>query len=1353
MKLKSLYLPLKKRFNLVLFVFFLSIVLSSVAITLFVMSPYFASKVKGYISVSLTKILHKEFAVQTLRVSIFAPQIVMRGVSINGVAYAEKINLFFGPLNFFKREITIDKIGIIHADFNVFIKNHRIDNYKTINSAIKSLIKASDSSFVSVYVQDIAFHNTNLRLKDTNKHISINLKNFNLNIFRKQGFNQLFYGNGAVDFNFNIPRIFVDTPYISQVYSLSAYRVHYFGGFIKFDAVRFGSNYFSSVSNGVLYLQKNRHNVFSSPGNNSEITRLFKKISSVVSKINETTVVNFNGLPKVPKNLKIIPVIIKGNIGVKLHVAGSFSKKIRASASIHLKDIGFEGGYIKNGLVKCYGDIGNTKNKVLNFTKINLTVFNGVLKSSGYIDFAENQGKFKSMLQNIDVGKLMDFYYSEKIPQFKAIANGNVTTYLHLGKNFYATNIEKIILKKPEQQFVFKNKKGKTIISSINYGKPASVNGSVIIGSNRVVLKDIHVFSTQLNGILNGRIDYSKDYLNIKFNAAYDKLPAINFIKAVKSRYFKPSGSGIIDGSIAGRFGSVSFDFKNRFKSLYINKYTDSYTGIADVYIAPSGDVVFKKIHLEEKSHKSDKGTINFRGHIYENKILKTNYISGTLKTNNIHIFSKKMPLSLSLDLSSKCNISGKLDNPTVNIQAHAEKVYAYGQSASNIRLQALLTRNDLLIKDLAGIHDGANFRMHGQIRFKTSIGKNFNYDLQLVSNRNRLSNLKLPDKYHIKGTAYANLHIGGLFALPNISGKLVVKKIYINNYFMGNVNIGISSSKSRMILHLSALKNRLKTKVDILLKKGYPYHFVAGIDLSDTNYHKTRLSLSGGIYGSGNLSDIKNSYLFAKFDRLYLKHGRFFLKNTKSIRISYANQVLNINGFKLKGGNNDIQIGGIVTSKEYNLVINDKTDLWVLELISNKIINASGFLNGSAVIFGNRSRPKIYGFVEVKKGAAEMSVNPNYAVSRVFARFTFDDNLLVLEKAHFRLLDGFFSAHGVVKLKNFRPASYNIRSDFNSVIYRKSNYFYADMDGSIGYDGGADNGIIYGNINIKKALYDKNIELSSFLLSYKKYNVIKPATKKKAFNPKLNILIKSDKSIFIKNDFINTTFNLNAHVIGTLYHPVLIGTAGAENGDIHFRGTKFRLEYANIYFNNPYRINPTFVISANTDINQYVVRMNARGSLLNFNINFSSTPPLSELDIVSMLALGAPASSVYAGSAGSIAASEAASAIGGSVTESITGAISSYFGFKNLSVIPSYSAITHSTAPQVMVTKNITKEMSISYSNIISSQSSQSVTLTYKLSPHMSIIGVWENNELTPNHSNIYSEVGGNIVFHFRFY
>ncbi len=1364
MKLKSLCRLIQKRLSLVLLIFLLSIVLISAAITLFITSPYFASEVKGYASFYLTETLHKQVKIKTLKISLFAPQIVIKGINVKGVAYIKGINLAFGPLNFFQRKIAIDKVDIINPQFNILIKNNKVANYKRVNLAIKSLTNKPVFSFLSFSFQDIAFYRGSFKLNDMDRHIFLNLKNFDLNIFKRTVLNQLFYNNNGIYFSYDLPHMFLSTPDILQVYSSSALRIHYFNGFIKFSRVGFKSSYFSSVSSGILDLSKgvrvknnvlNKETVAKEAGFNKKISIFFSKISKVVSKIDDTTIINFDHLSYIPKNFKFIPLKLKGKLNIRLHLAGDFSKRVQSFAQIHLKNFVFQGGDVKDGFVKCTGDFGGTGNQVLKFTKINLKMFNGVVESRGNINLGNNNGEFRSVLKDIDAGRLIDFYDAEKVPQFTALADGNVTTYLHLGKNFYVANTEKITLRKPVEQLKFRNKKGDRIIYSINYGRPVLVTGSVNVNGKLVLLKNMHVSSAQLNGVANGVIRYSENYLNIGFYAGYKKLPEINFMEAVKSRYFKPAGNGVMKGAIAGKFNKVSFNFRNRFRSLYINGFMNSYKGVVNVNIEPSGEVLFKKVSLEEKTQKPGKGTVNFSGRIYENKILKTEYIDGRFKTQNIHIISKRPSLPLSFYLNSKGKIDGELGNPLVDVRAYTGKVHIYGQNILNINSDTILTKRDLEIKRLNGVYNGANFNIYGLLRFKPSVSKNFNYDLQLVSNGVNLTNFNLGPikKYGVRGIANINLHIGGLFSLPYISGNADIREIYINGYFLENIDVGISSSEGRMILKLSALKNSLKTKATILLKKGYPFSFITAINSLNLSYRKTLFRLSGGIYGSGRLSDIKNSYLFAKLGYLYLKHGPFFLKNTKNIRISYIDGVLDLSGFELKGKNNYLQVRGNITSKKYNLIINDKTDLWILELLSKKIINSSGFITGSAVIFGSEQHPQVYGFAEIQKGMLETSVNPNYTVSRVFARLTFNNNLIVLEKGRFRLLNGIFSAHGMVRLSDFKPVSYDLRTDFNSAIYRKSNYFFADMDGSVGYKGSADYGTIYGDINIKKALYNKKISLSSFLLNYKRYNVVNTAIKKGIFNPKLNLLIKANKSIFIKNSIIDTKFSSRLHLEGTLYSPVLIGTANAETGEIYFGGTSFKLSYANADFNNPYKISPTFTVSANTDINQYVVRMNASGSLLNFNVNLSSTPPLSELDIVSMLALGAPTSSVYASSAAGIAASEAASAIGGGSLQGVTGAISSYFGFKNLSVAPSYSEVTHSAAPQVMVTKTITKKMSISYSNIVSSQSSQSVTLTYKLTPHVSVIGVWENNELAPNNSNIYSEVGGNIVFHFRFY
>ena len=1326
----------EKKIKVYLLILLLFTAVISASAFLFITSPYFALKTKNYLSSYISADLKKRVTIKKLKFSIFSPQIRLYGLDIKNFAKIERIDIHFGPFNIFQRKIIIYKINIINPYVNILIKNNRINNFKNINSVIKTLFKKRPASFVSMSLDKLKITEGNLNLNDADESILLKLKKLDLTAYKKPNLIPFLYNNSGIYFKYNMPYILLKSKKLKlrRVFKSDAVEIHYFSNFIKYRKISLSNSYLSSVSDGILELnQKN-------------------KILGFVKKFNDTTSLKVNSLSSLSKNFPFLP-LLKGSLSAKLTAAGDFHGKISAGAAVNLKNVVFSGGDINNGTIECAGNFGKAENNIINFKKIDLNIFNGNLKSAGSINLKDKEGKFKSVLKNIDVGKLIDFYDAEKIPQFKGIANGNIVTFLHLGRNFYVGNIEKIELEKPVQQIKFRNAGGGRTLYYINYRNKILVKGAVLINDKYVLLKNIHVFSRTIKGSAEGKISYDKDYLSIGFRSTYSELPSVSLIEKYKSRYFEPSGRGVIDGNISGNFNNISFGFRNRFRTLYINKYLSLYKGNADVDITGSGKVLFKNVRLKEKSAKFNKnGTFDFSGEIFENKNSKKEYINGNFNAANIHLISEKPSMPLSLAFNSKGTISGELKNPIFEIAANSKKIQIYNQYVSGVNFIFLLTKSALNIKKLDGFYGGAIFNGYGSLNFGRN---NNNYDLRVISNRINMANLNFKPlkKYHVKGIADVNLHIGGSFNLPDVSGNAAIDDIYVNDYLLGNADIGVSSLNGRMALNFSALKNALKTKAVILLKKGYPYNFTTNINLLSINYRKTLFRLSGSIFGNGKISNIKDSYIFSRLNYVFLKHGPFFLKNTKNIKISYIGRTVEFSGFKLVGGSNYVQLRGYITPKKYHIILNDKTDLWILGIFSDKIMNSSGFITASAVVFGPFTAPRIYGFADINRGLIEPSVYSSFAASRIFARLTFNNNMILLERARFRMLNGIFSARGIVRLHNFMPSYYGIKTDFNSAIYRESNYFYAKMNGKIGYSGNADNPILYGDIDIKKALYDKKVDLSSFLLSYKKYNVVIPAVRKGTFNPKLNIRITSNKGIAIKNNIVNTDFSTKLHLIGTLCDPVIMGTANAEEGKIYFRGTKFKLSYANLDFNNQYRINPSFDIAAATHINQYIIRMNANGSLLNFNVNFSSTPPLSELNIVSMLALGAPSISVYAGSAGGIAASEAASAIGGGVEQSVTGAISSYFGFKNLSVAPSYSVITHSAAPQVTVTKTLTKRLSVSYSDIVSSQSSQSVTLTYSLSRHISVIGVWENNELAPNNSNIYSEVGGDIVFHFRFY
>ncbi len=1317
----------EKKFKIYLLILLLFVLVISTSAAFFVTSPFFASKAKNYLSTYASSILKKRVTIKKIKFSIFYPQVKIYGLKIKNIAKIKRIDITFGPFNIFKRNIIIYKINIINPYINILIKNNKINNYKNFNIVLRTLLKKHPSSLISASLDKLKIKGGDFNLKDDDENILFKLKKFNLTVYKKNNPLPFLYNNNGMYFKYNMPYIYLKSKKLklTKVFKSSAVEIHYFRNFIKYKGISIGNYYFSALSNGILELNKNN------------------KIAGFINKFNDDTSLKVNNLSKLSKNFLFLPAF-KGKLSAKLKLTGDLYKKINASAAIKLKNVVFSGADIKNGIIDCAGNFGKFENNIINFKKIDLNLFKGNLKSSGIINIREKEGKFKSVLKNISVGNLIDFYASEKIPQFSAIADGSVNTFLHFGKNFYVANIEKIKLNKPVQQINQGNSSSDDPLYRINYKNKVLLNGAVLINDKYVLLKNIHVSSRIISGSAKGVINYAGKYLNISFYTKYKELPSLGLIEKYKSRYFEPSASGTVYGIIKGKFNDISLGFKNRFKNLYINRYLNPYKGNTDIYIDGIGNVIFS-------GKLNNDGNFDFSGEILYNKRLNKQYISGNFNAKNISLVSDNPSMPVSSTLNFNGTAAGELNSPVFEINAKSKIIKIYNQYLSNVNFLFSLTKNALRVKKLDGFYGGAILNAFGTLNFS---GNN-NYNLRIISNGIKLSDLDIKQlkKYNINGIADIDMRIGGSFKIPDVSGRVAADNIYAKDYLFGNAEAFVHSSDGKMTLKFSAFKNTLKTKAVILLKKGYPYNFTTNINLLNINYRKTLFELSGGIFGNGKLSTIKNSYVFSKLNHVLLKHGPFFLKNIKNIKISYINRTLEFSGFKLTGGNNYAQIRGYITAKKYHVILNDKTDLWVLGIFSNKIMNSSGFITASAVILGPSASPRLYGFADIKRGLIEPSVYSSFAASRIFARLTFNSNIIFLEKARFRMLNGFFSAHGIIRLNNFIPYFYNIETSFNSAIYRESNYFYAKMNGNIGYSGNAYNPVLYGDVDIKKALYDKKINLSSFLLSYKKYNVVKPVIQKGAFNPKFNIRVTSDNGIAIKNNIVNTAFSARLHLIGTLYDPVLTGTASAERGEVFFRGTNFKLSYANLDFNNQYRINPYFDIAAATHINQYIIRMNASGSLLNFNVNFSSTPPLSELDIVSMLALGASSTSVYAGSAGGIAASEAASAIGGEVEQSVTGAISSYFGFKNMSVTPSYSVITHSAAPQVTVTKNLTKKLSVSYSNIVSSQSSQSLTLTYSLSRHISIIGVWENNELAPNNSNIYSEVGGNIVFHFRFY
>jgi len=94
-------------------------------------------------------------------------------------------------------------------------------------------------------------------------------------------------------------------------------------------------------------------------------------------------------------------------------------------------------------------------------------------------------------------------------------------------------------------------------------------------------------------------------------------------------------------------------------------------------------------------------------------------------------------------------------------------------------------------------------------------------------------------------------------------------------------------------------------------------------------------------------------------------------------------------------------------------------------------------------------------------------------------------------------------------------------------------------------------------------------------------------------------------------------------NVEGTTARPVIFGSVESRDGHIVFRDRDWSVTSATVRFADPRRLDPTLDVSAGTRIGDYDVTMQVTGPVSNIAVRFSSTPRLSQNDLLSLVAFG----------------------------------------------------------------------------------------------------------------------------------
>jgi hypothetical protein len=691
-------------------------------------------------------------------------------------------------------------------------------------------------------------------------------------------------------------------------------------------------------------------------------------------------------------------------------------------------------------------------------------------------------------------------------------------------------------------------------------------------------------------------------------------------------------------------------------------------------------------------------------------------------------------------NLSGDMRISGSAENPQIAGVASVENASVYAVPFDSARFALryadgkLRLVNARITKGKSSVSGDAEFAEGGNFTFKASS-----------------DSLRLADviRREIKGDAVFSLNAQGGGTLDNpsvsISGKIMEGVLRGRN--VGSGSIEASIRQKTISVSVSMINNGIRFTGKGRLEKDIPWE--GRIDIGTGRYdplitaflkdvpEDLVLSLNGTVLLRGDRHHIAGS---AALRQLMLSMYGYSFSNEREIRFELNNRTLELRRISLRSGVASLTVdGSVVLGRQYNLVFEGKSALSPFKSLSSKIGVLRGDTDFVLAVSGDWDKPQINGGVTFANGSFGMKELP-YRLSSLNGYVYMDNDRIVLQRFRGKMGGGDVDLSGIVYLKKFSFKRFYVDAKLTNITIPVSNDFSVNFAGDLLLRGTLDSRTISGDITINRARYRERVEWKSWLLKTRKIEKVKGEISD-IERTGLDVKI-AGSNILIDNNIARATVGVDMVLRGSIYRPVLLGRIETTEGAVYFRNNDFRILHASADFTDPNRMNPYFMISADTLVKGYKITMNLDGQFDHFNVSFSSDPVLKEMDILSLLAIGQTGTEMK-GLEGSIGASEATGFVTGKLQDVLEERVKTITGLDRFQIDPYVSKSTGAIEPRVTVSKRLLGEkLYVTYATAMGTEEEQIVKMEYFLTRHMSLVGIRDERGI----------IGADVMFRFRF-
>ena len=584
-----------------------------------------------------------------------------------------------------------------------------------------------------------------------------------------------------------------------------------------------------------------------------------------------------------------------------------------------------------------------------------------------------------------------------------------------------------------------------------------------------------------------------------------------------------------------------------------------------------------------------------------------------------------------------------------------------------------------------------------------------------------------LPDS--VQGTIrQADLQGDGTMSRPNVLGNAAFQNLSVYGEAFPQARVELSSSGTELNVRLDAARNMSLTAQIDTAAGGYPFQAHA----SFTQYPLERIArfsdgtiiATGNANLSGKLSD-QNLQGDGRIESAEVRIRDTGLRTTKPFTFEFNSDRLALTGVTLTGQSTQVSLAGTIGFAEHaplNLDVNGQIDLALIsaeypELKSSGTVDVRVKLGGTVQTWTLAGQAHL---ANASLGRRDLFTT----LSNLNGDLVFDQDRVTLNNAEGRVGGGTVRAEGTALLQGGTIQTMNIQIDAKNARLRGyPEGLRTVLDGSLILRGSWVSPLLEGNVQIQSLSYRSSFEEFLAMLSEEK---LKPVSSPIG-RLKLSLHVEGGKNITIQNQLADVEARVDIDWKGTVDEPSVTGHIEASGGTLTFQGNRYTVTRGNIDFVDPLNIKPVVDIEAESQLRDYRVILSITGRGDNPKLAMRSDPPLPELEIVSLIAGGRTREEIAARSTISPTSEQlfqsGAASILFDLLQQRVGNRLGLLGTGRVRIDPFLLGAENNPGARITFSQPVTKDLSITYSQDLSSKGQQVIQIEYFVSRNTSIL------------------------------